>query len=176
MQEKVAGAPEASLRFAYILTLADYAAMSEASAGRVSQWLSRWAFWPLVLVNAAMGTVLIYHNWNKGAFDWAFVFNLAIAAALLLARYFLKPLLLRWTFKQTRLGGRNTTVSFGADSVELSATGLSSTIHRNEIERFNESPGHFFFWFNPRQAIIVPKRAVQTEDAADALRAYGAPI
>ena len=163
----------AALTVHYTLTLGDYRAMVAAGQDRASRWLSRWAFWPLVIVNMIFGFVILIDRIEANdPLGWTSWFNVAIAALLLLARYVAKPIWLHYAFKTTRLGGRDYKVMLGQEAVVLKAGGICSTLSLDEIIGVQETADHFFFWFNKRQAVIVPKRALDGAEDDGAIRHY----
>lgn len=159
----------------YIMTDKDYYAMADAGRGQVLEFLSRWTFWPLAIANAGISAWFVERALRKGiALDVAFFWNGAIAAVMIVGRYAAVPLMRRWYLRQSRLEGRRYEVRFEKDAIELSAGGLSSRIDRSEILAYRETEDYFFFWINRFQAIIAPKRAINTPKGEDALRAYAA--
>lgn len=157
----------------YVLTLDHYRAMVRASEDRVSRFLSRWLFWPLLGFNALGAAFLFYvrvsDNDPIGRLPF---FSLAIVVLMLAGRYVLIPAILSWGLRSTRLGGRNYIVSLGAEAVDLQAGDISSRIGLGEIIRASETESHFFLWFNKRQAAIVPKDAINRPDNSETVRAY----
>ena len=156
----------------YTLTQTDYDQMAKSASDGFSRWLSRYAFWPLVLANLGLGALLLQPVLSgERSFDWIDAANLLIALMMLLARYVFMPWMRRFTFRRLKLAGRDYRIVFHEDDIELTAGGLSSRVVRSEIGSFTETEQYFFFWINRLQAVIVPKRAID-EAGAVAFRAY----
>lgn len=173
MSEVNPDAAQRPLSFEYVLTFADYNTMAHHAQGRFSLWVSKWVFWPLVVINAASGTFLLYVTISDGEpVGWASLFGLGVVAVMIVGRYLIVPMLRKWHFNQTRLGGRDTRVTLGDEKISISARGLSSAIAVTEVLRLQELPTHFLFWINVRQAIIIPKRALNGPGDADSIRNY----
>ena len=157
----------------YTLAQADYDAMIQAASDRFSRWLSRWVFWPLIAVSCVLSA---WPLWRVAAgeltFHPAYVLNLAIAVLMLAGRYAFVPWMRRFALQRTRLKGRQYEVVFGTNAITLAAGGLSSTIALSEVLGFTETTDYFFFWVNRSQAVIVPKRAIETPDGEVAFRRY----
>ncbi len=158
----------------YTLTQADYDQMAKAASDRFSRWLSRYAFWPLVLANLALGALLLQPVVSgERSLEWIDTANLLFAGLMLVARYVFMPWMRRWTLGRLKLAGRDYRIVFHEADIELTAGGLSSRVVRSEIGSFTETERYFFFWINRLQAVIVPKRAIDEAGEA-AFRAYAA--
>lgn len=157
----------------YTLVQADYDAMMSAASDRFSRWLSRWLFWPLIVISCAISA---WPLWRVAAGDLtfhpAYILNLLIAGLMLAGRYVVVPWMRRWALRETRLAGRQYEIGFGATAITLSAGGLSSNVNISEVIGFTETADYFFFWVNRLQAVIIPRRAIETPDGEAALRRY----
>jgi hypothetical protein len=168
----IASSSGKNITASYELRFADYDAMCRAGEDKLSRWLVRWAFWPLVVFNIVIGIVVLIDRLEANEpLGWPGWFNLLIVAALLTGRFIIVPLLRRYAFKSTRLGGRDYSVTLAEDAVLLEAGDISSRIGVAEIIGASETKTHFFVWFNKRQAAIIPKRAIdEPHDDADVWR------
>lgn len=159
----------------YIMTDNDYYAMLDAGRSRALQFLYRWTFWPVAIANVGFTAWFVGRALRAGiALEAALFWNSAIAAVMIVGRYGLVPMVRRWYLRQSRLEGRRYEVRFEKNAIEVSAGGLSSRVDSSEILAYRETEDYFFFWINRFQAIIAPKRAINTPKGEDVLRAYAA--
>ncbi len=157
----------------YVLTEKDYNAMADAGRSRATRYLNQWAFWPFVILNVGFSAWFIGKAIQADRpVELAYVFNGAIAVLMVLGRFCFVPWMRRWHIRQSKLDGRSYEIRFGQDGVEMSAGGLFSRINRSEVLNYSETEDYFFFWINRFQAIIAPKRAIDTPQGEAALRAY----
>jgi len=157
----------------YRLTYAHYNAMCRAGEDRMSRLVSRWLFWPLVLVNLLLGFVLFIDRIEANlAIGWVVWVNFGVAIALLSGRYLVVPMLRRSAFRSMRLGGRDYRVGLGDNAIEIEAGGLTSQIAVSEIICASETVRFFFLWFNKRQGAIIPKDAVDPPHGDADIRRY----
>ncbi|NTE85015.1 YcxB family protein [Agrobacterium rubi] len=157
----------------YVLTEEDYNAMADAGYGRATRFLNRWMFWPFAILNVGFSAWFIGNAIEAGRpFEMAHMWNGAIAVLMILLRFCFVPWMRRWHLRQSKLAGRNYEIRFVEYDVEMSAGGLFSRINCSEILSYSETEDYFFFWINRFQAIIAPKRAINTPQGEAALRAY----
>ncbi|WP_377291592.1 YcxB family protein [Rhizobium sp. SG2393] len=157
----------------YVLTQADYNAMAEAARGPRDRWVGKWLFWPLVAANVVLSAWFLWPILQGDRpFDIGALGNLAIAALLLAWRFLLVPAIWRSALRRLNLEGRSYEITFADEAIALDAGGLSSRVSRSEISAYTETEAYFLLWINKAQAVIVPKRALNTPEGEDALRAY----
>ncbi len=157
----------------YVLTQADYDAMADAARSAHDRWVGKWLFWPVLAGNAGLSAWFLWPILQGDrAFDIGAIGNLAIAFFFLGWRYLLVPAVRRATLRRLNLEGRTYEINFGDEAITMEAGGLSSRISRSEITAYTETEAYVLLWINKAQAVIVPKRALNTPEGEDALRAY----
>ncbi len=148
--------------------------MAKAASDRFSRWLSRYAFWPRVLANLALGALLLQPVVSgERSLEWIDTANLLFAGLMLVARYVFMPWMRRWTLGRLKLAGRDYRIVF--HEADHRVDGGRPVFTRGAVRnrQFHGDGTVFLLLDQPLQAVIVPKRAIDEAGEA-AFRAYAA--
>ena len=166
-------APDSVILAKFEITLDDYHAMIADIVRRRNarhKWLRYGASFLVIFANIAISLVLINEDMKFGrGFNPFSYINLAIGLGILVLIYVVAPRVYSRNYRLSGLMGRDILFTADPEGIENQTEGHASQIAWTRFIERSQSDTHFFFWLNPHQAVIVPKRALETEAERTAL-------
>lgn len=146
------------------LTLDDYVALSKAYRELTRRRrISRYFVYAVVLISIVLS---VYHA-SEQDWVWATYFG-CIAAVLLLLEYVVTPYVCKRQFREQRLGEHEIEVQADEQGFATTSALAAGQMKWSAILKVSDLPNHVLLWSNPRLAWIVPKRAFNSAQSAEA--------
>jgi YcxB-like protein len=77
-----------------------------------------------------------------------------------------------WVFPRFVVANKEITIAFADDGLHTKNGGMEGKIPWSAVTRVLETKDHLYLWISRAETIIVPRRALASDDAAAALAAY----
>lgn len=151
---------DAPVEIVYTLHVDDVVAFSRMRAQR------RYGRWEPAFYLVITAAAFAYGIWAfvSGPRWPAVLVALGLGALLLASRFVYGPFVIRTRFRQLRLGEHPLRLTADAKTLRLESGESRIETAWAALKRIDRSEDHYFFWINNLNSIIVPLRAIATED------------
>jgi hypothetical protein len=112
----------------------------------------------ILLALASRQLWVAYVSETPPGYSWILLVIIALAG--LWAHYFMPPLGIRRLVRKSGIGDAPIRLLARDDCLTVSSAGVETRVAWRDMHRRARTDEHFFFWFNPVEAIIVPLKTL----------------